>query len=190
MPQSAVTPTPGDAAFRLCELEWMRQRLIGAVGCESLATFVRELRDGFGEVEAAAVEQAASVVEQVEDVVGSAVAIPLPDTGVGAAAKEVEDAAVGALENGIADLDRALHAASWIDVRVGLHALATVLAEDDVFRFWETSVERFVASFRGAGAGLARAVGQQAGVEGTPFSALTPGQVQRLAAVLRDAGAS
>jgi hypothetical protein len=190
MPQSAATPTPGDVAFRLCELEWMRQRLLATLDCDSLTTFVRELRDGFGEVDAAAVNRVANAVEQVEDVVGSAVAIPLPESGVGAAATEVEDAAVRALEKGIADLDRALHAASWIDVHVGLGALATVLTHDDVFRFWEIDVERFVVSFRGADAGLAQAVAQEARVEGVLFSALNGEQVRRLAAVLRDAGAS
>lgn len=182
---------PGAVAFQLCELEWMRQRLLAALGCETLPAFVQDLRDGLGAIDAGATARVVEAVDQAEDVIGAAVVIAsLPDGQVAATRKEVEQAAARALEDGIADSARALHAASWVDVQLGLRTLATVLASDDTFRFWEIGADELIASFRGADAAFAEALAREAGVSGTTFAEMTNEQIIRLVAVLRGADAA
>ncbi|HMI90053.1 MAG TPA: hypothetical protein VK509_01765, partial [Polyangiales bacterium] len=133
------------------------------------------------------VERVRSAVEEVEGLVlsfGHRLAL-LPAVPVVATRDDVGTAAAAALGEGIAEEERALHAAQWIEVHAGLRALATALTSSDTYRFWEVRVERFVATFEGADRQLARSIAQQAGVADLSFAELTDGQVARLAAVLR-----
>jgi hypothetical protein len=178
---------PGAAAFALCELEWMRKRVLSALACTQLGDFADAVGAGVGEAGTALVQRVRSTVEDVEELVislGHRVAA-LPVRSVSATPDEVGVAAAAALEDGIADAERALHAARWIEVGLGLRALAGMLEGGDAFRFWDVSVARFVAAFRGSDRQLALAVASEAGVREVSFADLEDGQAARLAAVLR-----
>jgi hypothetical protein len=185
---AASEMSAGEAAFALCELEWMRTRLLVGLSCVELARFaaavtaggvanarpelVRHVRDATDEVE----ELLTSIVDRVG---------ALPPTGVLATSDELAAAAREALEVGIVDSERALHAAQWIDAGAGLEALARALTMSDSYRFWDVRVERFVAAFRGADRQLARAVARDADVVDRLFSELSDRQLARLVAALR-----
>src|SRR5262249_9759013 len=133
--------------FLLCELEWMRRRLLSRLACEELTAFTDELGEGGGgDVNEDLVERIRSAVEEVEELVisvGHQLAA-LPAGSVRATAEEVEAAATAALEDGIADAERAMHAARWIGVEAGARALWMLLSYGDAFRFWQVQVPRFI----------------------------------------------
>ena len=183
---------PGAAAFALCELEWMRERVLARLACADLGDFVDEVGHGVGEAGSGLVERVRSTVEDVEELVislGHRVAA-IPVRSVSATADEVGAAAAAALEDGIADSERALHAAGWIEAGAGLRVLAAVLEGGEAFRFWEISVVRLVAAFRGADRALADSIAGAAGVGELSFSELADAQAASLAAVLRARGAA
>jgi hypothetical protein len=125
---------PGAHAFLLCELEWMRRRLLSRLACEELTAFTDELGDGDGgDLGEDLVERVRLAVEEVEELVisvGHRLAA-LPAGSVRATAEEVEAAAAAALEDGIADAERAMHAARWIGVEAGARALWMLLSYGD-----------------------------------------------------------
>ncbi len=179
----------GPAAFALCELEWMRTRLLVQLSCVELSAFADAMADGAAEAGPELVARVRVAMDELELLVMSFVhrVADLPSKGVLATSDDVAAAARSALEYGILDSERALHAAQWIDVGVGLDALARSLTTSDSYRFWEVRVERFVAAFRGADRQIARAVAVDAGVVDTMFSELTNKQLARLVAALRRA---
>jgi hypothetical protein len=176
----------GQAAFALCELEWMRTRVLVQMSCVELSAFADAMAGGVGEAGPELVERVRATVDDVETLVMSFVhrVAGLPSTGVLATSDEVAAAAAVALEEGILDSERALHAAQWIEAGAGLEALARSLTSSDSSRFWAVSVERFVGAFRGADRQLARAVARDADVVDTLFSELTARQLARLVAAL------
>src|SRR5689334_1863826 len=149
----------GEAGFVLCELEWVRARLLLLLSCGELAEFSVAAADGVAEARPELVRRLRAATDDVETLLMSVVhrVHALPADGVVASRAEVAGAGASALEEGIIDAERAQHAAQWIEVGVGLEALARSLTTSDSYRFWEVSVERFVASFRGANRQLARA---------------------------------
>lgn len=179
----------GQAAFAMCELEWMRTRLLVQLSCLGLSAFADAVADGVAEAGPELVARVRMEMDEVELLVMSFVhrVAALPSKGVVATSDDLAAAARAALEEGIVDSERALHAAQWIDVGVGLDALARSLTMSDSCRFWKVRVERFVAAFRGADRQLARAVAVDAGVVDTMFSELTNRQLARLVAALRRA---
>lgn len=179
----------GQAAFALCELEWARTRLLVELSCVELTEFTDAVVDGVGEAGPGLVGRVRVAMDDVEGLVMSLLqrVAGLPSSGVLATSDEVAAAARAALEDGIVDAERALHAAQWIEVHAGLGALAWSMTTSDCYSFWEVRVERFVATFRGANRRLARAVVQDADVVDVLFSDLTGKQAQRLVAVLRRA---
>jgi hypothetical protein len=176
----------GEAGFVLCELEWMRTRLLLLLTCGELAEFVVAAADGVAEAPTELVQRLRATMEEIETLVMSFVdrVAALPSRGVLATNDEVAAAARMALESGIVDVERALHAAQWIDASAGLAALARSLTTSDSYRFWEVPVERFVGAFHGADRQLARAVVRDADLAGTHFSELTGQQLARLVAAL------
>jgi hypothetical protein len=175
-----------EAGFVLCELEWVRARLLLLLSCGELAEFAVAAADGVAEVGPELVRRLRETTDEVETLLMSVVhrVHGLPTDGVMASRDEVAAAAASALEEGIIDAERARHAAQWIEVGAGLEALARSLTTSDSYRFWEVPVERFVASFRGANRQLARAVSRDADVVDTKFSELTNRQLARLVAAL------
>lgn len=179
----------GQAAFALCELEWMRTRVLVQMSCVELSEFADAMAGGVAEAGPELVERVRAAMDEVEGLVMSFVhrVAGLPSKGVLATTDEVAAAARVALEEGIVDSERALHAAQWIDVRVGLDALARSLTMSDSYRFWDVRVERFIAAFRGADRQLARAVARDADVIDAMFSELSGRRLARLVATLRRA---
>jgi hypothetical protein len=180
----------GEAAFALCELEWMRTRVLVQLSCVELSAFADEMSDGVAEASPVLVERVRAAVEEVEALVmsfGQRLA-SLPARGVLATGDEVAAAAAAALEEGIVDGERALHAAQWIDVGAGLEALARSLSASDAYRFWGIRVERFIAAFRGANRQLARSIANDAEVVDLQFAELSDRQLVRLVAALQRAG--
>lgn len=180
---------PGQAAFALCELEWMRSRLLVQLSCGELTQFREAVAEGVGEASADLVGRVRVAMDEVETLVMSLLhrVAGLPSTGVRATGDDVAAAAVALLEEGVIDADRALHAAQWVDVRVGLGALARSLTLSDCSGFWDVRVEQFVAAFRGANRQLARAVARDAEVVDLTFSELSTRQLERLVAALERA---
>lgn len=176
----------GQAAFALCELEWMRTRLLVQMSCVELSEFADAMASGVAEAGPELVERVRLAVDDVEALVMSFVdrVGTLPSKGVLATSDEVAAAARSALEEGIVDSERALHAAQWIDAEAGLDALARSLTMSDSYRFWEVRVELFVAAFRGADRQLARAVVRDAEVVDVMFSELSGRRLARLVAAL------
>jgi hypothetical protein len=176
----------GEAGFVLCELEWMRTRLLALLSWDELARFSAAAGDGVAEARPELVQQLRQAMDEVETLVMSFVhrVAALPSKGVLVTSDEVAAAARAALEGGIIDSERALHAAQWVEASAGLEALARSLTMSDSYRFWEVPVERFVGAFHGADRQLARAVVRDAGVVGTMFSDLTSRQLARLVAAL------
>jgi hypothetical protein len=177
----------GEAAFALCELEWMRTCVLVQLSCLDLSAFADEMSGGTAEAGPELVERVRSAVDEVEGLLmsfGHRLA-SLPSRGVLATSDDVAAAAAAALEEGIVDPERALHAAQWIEVRVGLGVLARSLTLSDAYRFWEVGVERFVAAFQNADRQLARSITNEARVVDLAFSDLSDRQVARLVAVLR-----
>ena len=177
---------PGEAGFALCELEWVRARLLILLSCGELAEFAIAAADGVAEARPELVRRLREAMDEIETLALSVVhrVASLPAEGVVTSRDEVAAAASSALEDGIVDAERALHAAQWIEAAAGLDALARSLTTSDSYRFWEVSVERFVAAFRGADRQLARAVARDADVVDTLFSDLTNRQLARLVAAL------
>jgi len=179
---------PGAHAFLLCELEWMRRRLLSRLACEELTAFTDELGEGgAGDVDEDLVERARTAVEEIEELVisvGHQLAA-LPAGSVRATPEEVEVAAAAALEDGIADAERAMHAARWIGVEAGARALWMLLSYGDAFRFWQVQVPRFLASFRDADLKLARSIAAEAEVGELLFSDLSAREAAQLEVVLR-----
>jgi len=175
-----------EAGFVLCELEWMRTRLLLLLSCGELSQFAVAAADGVAEAPADLVQRLRATLDEVETLVMSFVhrVAALPSRGVLASRDEVAAAARAALESGIIDSDRALHAAQWIEAGAGLEALARSLTTSDSYRFWELPVERFVGAFRGADRQLARAVVRDADLADAHFSELTGRQLARLVAAL------
>lgn len=176
----------GEAGFALCELEWVRARLLILLSCGELAEFTVAAADGVAKVGPELVRRLREATDEVETLLMSVAhrVHSLPAAGVVTGRDEVAAAAASALEDGIIDADRALHSAQWIEAGVGLEALARSLTTSDSYRFWEVSVERFVGAFRGADRQLARAVARDADVVGIQFSNLTNRQLARLVAAL------
>jgi len=176
----------GEAGFVLCELEWVRARLLILLSWGELTEFVVAAAGGVAEVGPELVRQLREATDEVETLLMSAVHCvhDLPVAGVVTSRDEVAGAAASALEEGIIDAERALHAAQWIEASAGLEALARSLTTSDSYRFWEVPVERFVSSFGGADRQLARAVARDADVVDTRFSELTNRQLARLVAAL------
>jgi len=176
----------GQAAFALCELEWMRTRVLVQLSCVELSEFADAMAGGVGEAGPDLVERVQVAMDEVEALVMSFVhrVAGLPSQGVLATSDEVAAAARAALEEGIVDSERALHAAQWIDVEMGLDALARSLTMSDSYRFWDVRVEQFVASFRGADRQLARAVARDADVVDRMFSELSSRRLAQLVAAL------
>jgi len=176
----------GEAGFVLCELEWTRTRLLLLLSCGELSAFAAAAADGVAEAQADLVQQLRARMDDLETLVVSFAqrVAALPSTGVLATSDEVAAAARAALENGIIDSERALHAAQWIEVGAGLEALARSLTTSDSYRFWEVPIERFIGAFRGADRRLARAVARDADVVDTRFSELRGRQLARLVAAL------
>jgi hypothetical protein len=176
----------GEAAFALCELEWMRTRALVQLSCVELSAFADQMSGGVAEAGPELVERVRAAVDEVEALVmsfGQRLA-SLPARGVLATSDDVATAAATALEEGIIDAERALHAARWVEVGAGLGALARSLASSDAYRFWNVRVEQFVAAFQGADRQLARAIANEADVVDLCFSDLTDRQLARLAAAL------
>lgn len=180
----------GEAAFVLCELEWMRTRVLVQLSCVELSAFADQMSTGVADAGPELVERVRLAVDEVETMVMSFVhrVASLPSKGVLATSDDVAAAAIAALEEGIIDSERALHAAQWIDVRDGLGALARSLTMSDAHRFWEVRVERFVSAFRGANRQLARSIANEADVVDLLLSELSDRQVARLVAALRRTG--
>lgn len=176
----------GQAAFALCELEWVRTRLLLLLSCGELSEFAVATATGVGEASPELVERVRAALEEIETLSMTVMhrVASLPATGVVATSDEVAAAAAEALEEGIVDAERALHAAQWIDAPTGLEALARSLTMSDSHRFWDVRVERFVAAFRGADRQLARAVARDADLLDATFSELTTRQLTRLVAAL------
>jgi len=176
----------GEAGFVLCELEWVRARLLILLSCGELAEFSLAASDGVAEVGPELVRRLREATDDIETLLMSVVhrVHSLPADGVVASREGVAAAAASALEQGIIDTERALHAAQWVDAGTGLEALARSLTTSDSYRFWDVPVERFVGAFRGADRQLARAVARDADVIDTQFSALTSRQLARLVAAL------
>jgi len=179
----------GQAAFALCELEWMRSRLLVQLSCGELTGFREAVAEGVGEASGDLVGRVRVAMDDVEALVMSLLhhVAGLPSTGVRATRDDVAAAAQALLEEGVIDEERALHAAQWVDARVGLGALARSLTLSDCYRFWDVRVEHFVAAFRGADRQLARAVARDADVVDLMFSELTVRQLERLVAALQRA---
>lgn len=176
----------GEAGFVLCELEWMRSRLLLLLTCGELSEFALAAADGVAEAPADLVQRLRATMDELETLVMSFVhrVAALPSTGVLATSDEVAHAARAALEGGIIDAERALHAAQWIEAAAGLEALARSLTTSDSYRFWEVPIEQFVGAFRSADRQLARAVVRDADLADTDFSELTGRQLARLVAAL------
>lgn len=176
----------GEAAFVLCELEWMRTRLLLVLSCGELSEFSVAAADGVAEARPELVQRVRETLDEVETLVMSFVhrVAALPASGVLATRDEVAAAAEAQLEEGFVDSERALHAAQWIEVGAGLEALAGSLTTSDSYRFWDVSIERFVGAFRGANRQLARAVARDADVVDARFSELSSRQLARLVAAL------
>lgn len=176
----------GEAGFVLCELEWVRARLLILLSCGELAEFAVAAADGVAEVGPALVRRLREATDELETLLMSVLhrVHSLPAAGVTTSRDEIAAAAASALEEGIIDAERALNAAQWIEAGAGLETLARSLTTSDSYRFWEVPVERFVASFRGANRQLARVVARDAGVVDTQFSDLTNRQLARLVAAL------
>lgn len=176
----------GEAGFVLCELEWVRTRLLILLSCSDLAEFSVAAEDVVAEAGPELVRRLRETTDEVETLLMSVVhrVHSLPAAGVAANRDAVAAAAASALEAGIIDAERALHAAQWIEAGAGLEALARSLTTSDSYRFWDVPVERFVGAFRAADRQLARAVARDAGVIDTRFSELTNRQVARLVAAL------
>lgn len=179
----------GQAAFALCELEWMRSRLVVQLSCGELTGFREAVAEGVGEASADLVGRVRVAMDDAEALMMSLLArvAGLPSTGVRATHDDVAVAARAFLEEGVIDAERALHAAQWVDVRVGLGALARALTLSDCYSFWDVRVEHFVAAFRGADRQLARSVARDADVVDLLFSELTTKQLERLVAALERA---
>jgi len=176
----------GEAGFVLCELEWVRARLLILLSCGELAEFAVAAADGVAEVGPGLVRRLRETTDEIETLLMSVVhrVHSLPAAGVVATRDEVAAAAAGALEEGIIDAERALNAAQWIEAGAGLEALGRSLTTSDSYRFWEVPVERFVSAFRGADRQLARAVARDADVVDNRFSELSNRQLARLVAAL------
>jgi len=183
---SARDREAGDAGFALCELEWVRARLLILLSCGELAEFAVAAADGVAEAGPGLVRRLREATDEVETLLLSVVhrVHSLPSEGIVSSRDEVAAAAANALEAGIVDTERALNAAQWIEAGAGLEALARSLTTSDSYRFWEVSVERFVGAFRGADRQLARAVARDADVIDTNFSELSGRQLARLVAAL------
>lgn len=176
----------GEAGFALCELEWVRARLLILLSCGKLAEFAVAAADGVAEVGPGLVRRLREATDEVETLLMSVVhrVHSLPADGVVTSRDEVAAAAANALEEGIVDAERALNAAQWVEAGAGLEALARSLTMSDSYRFWEISIERFVGTFRGADRQLARAVARDAELVDTKFSELTDRELARLVAAL------
>lgn len=183
---SANEMEAGEAGFALCELEWVRARLVILLSCGELAEFSLAAVDGVAEVGPGLVRRLREATDEIETLLLSVVhrVHALPAEGVVSSRDEVAAAAARALEEGIIDAERALNAAQWVEVGAGLEALARSLTMSDSYRFWDVSVERLVASFRGADRQLARAVARDADAVDLRFSELTGRQLARLVAAL------
>jgi hypothetical protein len=179
----------GEAAFVLCELEWLRTRLLIELSCLELSEFATAAADGVAEARPEMVQRLGAVMDEIETLVMSFVdrVSGLPSKGVVATSADIAGAARAALEEGIFDSDRALHAAQWIEARAGLEALARSLTMSDSYRFWDIRVEQLVGSFRGADRQLARAVARDADVVDAMFSELSSRRLARLVAALHRA---
>lgn len=178
--------TDGNGAFVLCELEWMRERLVARLTRDELALFVEELGSGPAAFDADALRRVVADVEELEEQLVSMAfrltRVPIRD--VQARPEDVAEAAAVALADGIADVDRALHAASWIAPAPGMRALARSLRENDAPLFWNISPAEFIAAFSGMAPQLARDLCREAGVDGVVFSELEDGLVAGLADAL------
>ncbi len=127
-----------------------------------------------------AVDEVGELVDSIEH---SFAALP-DDVDVQADADAVARAAASALEDGIADPERALHAARWIGLLDGLRALVRMLHSTDAYRLWDVPIARFLAAFRGADVRMARAVAAEASLADARFADLTAPDVRRLVVVL------
>jgi len=178
---------PGSIAFVLCELEWLRERWVAKLGDGPLSTFVAAVRAGHAELDASETHAIRGVVEDVMELLESIdhgfVALPA-DVDVRTDAAAVAAAASSALEDGIANADRALHAARWIDVVEGLRTAARMLRTTDAYRLWDIPIVRFLGAFKGADVTMARALAVEANVAGLRFTRLSGDRGRRLATVL------
>ena len=179
----------GEAAFALCELEWMRTRLLVQLSCVELSAFAEQMASGAAEARPDLVGRVRDALDEVETLgeqfaarVGS-----LPSEGVVATREDVAVAAAATIEEGLIDAERMLHAAQWVDVRRGLAALAESLATSDAYHFWDITIERFVTAFQSADRQLARRIANEANVANLRFSELDDHQLARLAGVLSKA---
>jgi hypothetical protein len=177
----------GSLAFLLCELEWMRERLVLKLGDGPLSVFVEAVRDGRGGIDA---DDTQAIRVTADDAVQLLLAIDhgfraLPaDIDVRVDTSTVAAAASSALEDGIANADRALHAARWIDVVEGLRTAARMLRNTDAYCLWDISVVRFLAAFNGADVTMAWALASEAEVAHLRCTRLSRARARGLAKVL------
>jgi hypothetical protein len=61
----------GQAAFALCELEWVRTRLLVELSCVDLTAFTRAVVDGVGEASPGLVGRVRVAMDDVEGLVSS-----------------------------------------------------------------------------------------------------------------------
>jgi hypothetical protein len=110
----------------------------------------------------------------------------LPDEGVELRYADLRDGAVADLARGMAEPRRALLAARALTLADGWPALAEALRGGDAHADWhETTVAALLRRFRGADAGLVRAVLADAGLnDETTFAACPPERLASLAAAL------
>lgn len=178
---------PGAVAFALCEVEWLRTRLLSRLADERLSAFVDDLQEGVGRIDAGVIQEIRRAVDDVSELVDSIkhsfASLPA-DVDVESDADAIARAAAAALEHGIADCERALHAARWVGPRESLPTLRRMLAATDAYTLWEMPVARFLAAFQGVETETARAIAAEANLADAEFADLTAADVQRLAAVL------
>lgn len=175
----------GREGFALCELEWMRTRLIAELRCDRLAAFVTDVQAGRGALGADAVCRISAMVDTVEELV-VAIGLGLSPRAVSVSKQEVELAAAGAIADGIADPERAMHALSWLDAANGLRALSTALIESDAHQFWDVPLSRLLMAIRGVDVHRARSFARHAGVgDDAHMSELADHEIAMLARTLR-----
>lgn len=174
------------AAFLLCELDWARRSLISRLAYEPLASFAEHARTGVAQLDAASVDAIRACVEDLEELVMSVASTiaTLAPADVRADARLMSAAAGRALADGIADTERAMHAASWIDAEQGPAALVVALRETDAHRFWKVGVVRFLEAFRGIDHERAFVLAARADLQDGIFAELADEQAARLAQVL------
>lgn len=182
-PRPPDAPVPGQVAFVLCELDWMRERLMSRLSCDPLAAFARTARTGTGHFSEQDLRNVVAAVDEAEELlisVGFGLS-GLPLRPVEASADDIAEAAARALENGLADGERALHAAGWIGLSRGLRALALSLRENDAHVFWQITPSQLVSAFRAIDAPAAGSIVPDPRVARAPFSKLSPSNAIELA---------